>query len=118
MSRAIAAAYRLFSDGLPGRLREPTAVTVGQALLQNPGLAAFRAALRDLPRRVPIIVSVAGESADDDMALASALGPLGALREVNVSSLNTRLVYEWSARPASCRPCRSAWRPPAGCPSS
>ncbi len=188
MSRAIAAAYRLFYDGLLSRLPEPTAVAVGQALLkalpldrlplfrlddprlavtlggvrlpnplilaamyydprilrramglgfgavttksitrqprpghpppnllrvrtaagpglvncngfQNPGLTAFRASLRDLPRRVPLIVSVAGESADDYVELASALGPLGALLEVNVSSPNTRLVYEWSARP-------------------
>ncbi len=67
---------------------------------QNPGLEAFRALLAGLPHRVPLIVSVAGESVDDYVALVQALGPLGDLVEFNISSPNTALVYEWSRRPA------------------
>jgi dihydroorotate dehydrogenase len=70
---------------------------------QNPGLAAFQATLRRLPRRVPIIVSVAGESEEEYLALARGLAPLADLVELNVSSPNTRLVYEWSTRPAALR---------------
>jgi dihydroorotate dehydrogenase len=70
---------------------------------QNPGLAAFQAMLKRLPRRVPLIVSVAGESEEDYLDLAGALAPLADLVELNVSSPNTRLVYEWSARPAALR---------------
>src|SRR3989449_7385224 len=66
---------------------------------QNPGLERFRAALTALPHRVPLIVSVAGESVDDYVALATRLRPLGDLVEVNISSPNTRLVYEWSRKP-------------------
>jgi dihydroorotate dehydrogenase len=70
---------------------------------QNPGLAAFKAALARLPRRVPVIASVAGESAEDYVTLAAELAPLADLVELNVSSPNTRLVYEWSARPGDLR---------------
>jgi dihydroorotate dehydrogenase len=66
---------------------------------QNPGLDAFRREVARLPHRVPLIVSVAGESADDYLELAAALAPFADLVELNVSSPNTRLVYEWSARP-------------------
>lgn len=67
---------------------------------QNPGLEAFRAAASRLPHRVPLIVSVAGESVDDYVLLVRELGPLGDLVEFNISSPNTKLVYEWSRRPA------------------
>lgn len=70
---------------------------------QNPGLATFRATLERLPRRVPLIVSVAGESAEDNVALAQALGPFGDLVEFNISSPNTALVYAWSERPRELR---------------
>lgn len=70
---------------------------------QNPGLAAFQAILRRLPRRVPLIVSVAGESEEDYVALARDLAPLADLVELNISSPNTRLVYEWSTRPTALR---------------
>jgi len=70
---------------------------------QNPGLAAFRDSLRRLRHRVPLIASVAGESADDYVDLAGALAPLADLVELNVSSPNTRLVYEWSTRPQALR---------------
>lgn len=70
---------------------------------QNPGLVAFQAMLERLPRRVPLIVSVAGESEADYVALARALAPRADLIELNVSSPNTRLVYEWSTRPAALR---------------
>jgi dihydroorotate dehydrogenase len=66
---------------------------------QNPGLERFRAALGRLHHRVPLIVSVAGESVDDYVTLVGALGPLGDLVEFNISSPNTRLVYEWSRKP-------------------
>ena len=65
----------------------------------NPGLAAFRRSLETLPHRVPLIVSVAGESTEDYLALAEGLGPLGDLVEFNVSSPNTKLVYEWNRKP-------------------
>ncbi len=70
---------------------------------RNPGLVAFREMVRTLPHRVPLIVSVAGESADDYLELAQALAPSADLLELNVSSPNTRLVYEWSRRPAELR---------------
>jgi len=69
----------------------------------NPGLAAFRAAVARLPHRVPLILSVAGESVDDYVTLARELGPFGDLVEFNVSSPNTRLVYAWSERPQELR---------------
>jgi len=66
---------------------------------QNPGVERFRRDIATLPRRVPLIVSVAGESGDDYLALAEALAPLGDLIELNISSPNTKLVYAWSTRP-------------------
>jgi dihydroorotate dehydrogenase len=70
---------------------------------QNPGLEAFRASIATLPHRVPLIVSVAGETVDDYVALVRGLAPLGDLVEVNVSSPNTRLVYAWNERPRELR---------------
>jgi dihydroorotate dehydrogenase len=66
---------------------------------ENPGLEAFRRTLAALPHRVPVIASIAGESVDDYLALVRALGPHADLVEFNISSPNTRLVYEWSQRP-------------------
>jgi dihydroorotate dehydrogenase len=70
---------------------------------QNPGLEAFGKLIRELPHHVPLIVSVAGESADDYETLAHALGPFADLLELNVSSPNTALVYAWSTRPRELR---------------
>jgi dihydroorotate dehydrogenase len=70
---------------------------------QNPGLDAFAASVRDLPHRVPLIVSVAGESVDDYVRLVRSLGPLGDLVEINISSPNTKLVYAWNERPQELR---------------
>ncbi len=70
---------------------------------QNPGLEAFRTSLAGLPRRVPLIVSVAGESVQDYVTLVQGLAPLGDLVEINISSPNTRLVYAWSERPRELR---------------
>jgi dihydroorotate dehydrogenase len=70
---------------------------------QNPGLEAFRASLAALPHRVPLIVSVAGESVEDYVTLVRGLAPLGDLVEVNISSPNTKLVYAWSQRPQELR---------------
>lgn len=69
----------------------------------NPGLEAFRDALARLPHRVPLIVSVAGESVADYVTLTRALGALGDLVEFNISSPNTKLVYAWSERPDELR---------------
>jgi dihydroorotate dehydrogenase len=66
---------------------------------QNPGVDRFRRQIATLPHRVPLIVSVAGESADDYLTLAQALAPFGDLVEFNISSPNTTLVYAWSTRP-------------------
>lgn len=70
---------------------------------KNPGLATFRTSLRSLPRRCPVIVSIAGESPEEYRQLAEELGPVADLVEVNISSPNTRLVYELSAVPARVR---------------
>ena len=70
---------------------------------QNPGLAAFRAALAGLPHRVPLIVSVAGETVEDYVTMVEGLAPLGDLVEMNISSPNTKLVYAWSERPQELR---------------
>ncbi len=70
---------------------------------QNPGLEAFRESITGLPHRVPLIVSVAGESVDDYVALVRALAPLGDLVEINISSPNTKLVYAWNERPRELR---------------
>jgi len=66
---------------------------------QNPGLDQFRAAVASMPHRVPLIVSVAGESIDDYVRLVHELGALSELVEFNISSPNTKLVYEWSRKP-------------------
>ncbi len=65
---------------------------------QNPGLEAFRSTVVHLAHRVPLIVSVAGESAEDYLDIAVALAPFGDLVELNISSPNTKLVYAWSTR--------------------
>jgi dihydroorotate dehydrogenase len=66
---------------------------------QNPGVERFRRDVATLAHRVPLIVSMAGESAEDYLALAEALAPFGDLVEFNISSPNTKLVYAWSTRP-------------------
>jgi dihydroorotate dehydrogenase len=70
---------------------------------QNPGLEAFAASITGLPHRVPLIVSVAGESVDDYVRLVRSLAPLADLVEINVSSPNTKLVYAWNERPQQLR---------------
>jgi dihydroorotate dehydrogenase subfamily 1 len=70
---------------------------------QNPGLENFRTALARLHRESPLIVSVAGESPEEYQRLVAALEPHGDLVEVNISSPNTRLVYELSRSPARVR---------------
>jgi len=70
---------------------------------QNPGLATFRSTIARLPHRVPLIVSVAGESVDDYVRLTRELGPFGDLIEFNISSPNTALVYEWNRKPRELR---------------
>jgi dihydroorotate dehydrogenase len=65
----------------------------------NPGLEAFRSTIAHVPHRVPLIVSVAGESVADYVTLTRELGVFGDLVEVNISSPNTKLVYAWSERP-------------------
>jgi dihydroorotate dehydrogenase len=67
---------------------------------QNPGLDAFRATLPRLHHECPLIVSVAGESPEEYQQLVAALEPHADLVEVNISSPNTRLVYELSSSPA------------------
>jgi dihydroorotate dehydrogenase (NAD+) catalytic subunit len=66
---------------------------------RNPGLEAYRRALGGLRRRAPLIVAAAGESVDEYVEVVSGLQEWGDLVEINISSPNTRLVYEWSTRP-------------------
>lgn len=91
---------------LPNLVRSTSAAGPGLVNcngFQNPGVTAFAASIAPLPHRVPLIVSVAGESVEDYVALVEALGPLGDLVEVNISSPNTRLVYTWNERPQALR---------------
>jgi dihydroorotate dehydrogenase len=90
----------------PNLVRLRTAVGPGLVNcngFQNPGLDAFKQSLARLPRRVPFIVSVAGETVEDYELLARELGPLADLVEFNISSPNTRLVYEWNRKPRELR---------------
>jgi dihydroorotate dehydrogenase len=91
---------------------EPNLVRVtspaGQGLVncngfQNPGLDAFRSALPRLGHDRPVVVSVAGESPEEYRRLVEALEPYADLLEANISSPNTRLVYELSGSPARVR---------------
>ena len=66
---------------------------------KNPGLAAYRAALQGLGHRVPLIVAAAGQSVEEYAEVVAGLESLGDLVEINISSPNTKLVYEWSTRP-------------------
>jgi dihydroorotate dehydrogenase len=52
---------------------------------------------------VPLIVSVAGETVEDYVALVEGLAPLGDLVEFNISSPNTKLVYAWNEKPGELR---------------
>ena len=70
---------------------------------KNPGLDGYRRLLRALPHGVPLIVAVAGESIEEYATLVEGLSPLGDLVEVNISSPNTRLVYELSSKPHEVR---------------
>ena len=70
---------------------------------KNPGAVEFARAIQPVPHRVPLIVSVGGETAEDYLELVRALGPYGDLVEFNISSPNTALVYRWSERPAELR---------------
>ncbi|HET8576588.1 MAG TPA: hypothetical protein VFO18_05790 [Methylomirabilota bacterium] len=70
---------------------------------KNPGLDAYRRALAALPHRVPLIVSAAGESAEEYVQVVGGLEEFGDLVEINISSPNTRLVYEWSTRPGELK---------------
>lgn len=91
---------------LPNLVRVRTAAGPGLVNcngFQNPGLEAFRRTIAGLPHRLPLIISVAGESAADYLELAGALAPFADLVELNISSPNTRLVYAWSAQPRELR---------------
>lgn len=77
---------------------------------KNPGLEAYRLALPTLPHRVPLIVSVAGESAEEYVALVEALAGFADLVELNISSPNTTLVYQWSQTPRALGPLFKAVR--------
>ncbi len=66
---------------------------------KNPGLDAYRRALEAMPRRGPLIVAAAGESVEEYVDVVAGLERFGDLVELNISSPNTRLVYEWSTRP-------------------
>lgn len=67
---------------------------------KNPGLDAYRRALSKLPHRVPLVVAAAGESVEEYVQVVGELERFGELVEINISSPNTRLVYEWSRRPS------------------
>lgn len=70
---------------------------------KNPGLEAYKKALGTLPHRVPLIVSIAGDSVEEYTLMARELAPFGELVEINISSPNTALVYRLSSEPAQVR---------------
>ena len=70
---------------------------------KNPGADVFAREIRQVAHRVPLIVSVGGETAEDYLELVRTLGPHGDLVEFNISSPNTTLVYRWSERPSELR---------------
>jgi dihydroorotate dehydrogenase subfamily 1 len=70
---------------------------------QNPGLDAFGSMLPGLRHERPLIVSVAGESPEDYQKLVETLEHHADLVEANISSPNTRLVYELSGSPTRVR---------------
>jgi len=70
---------------------------------KNPGLDAFASALPRLRHERPVIVSVAGESPEDYQRLVDTLERHADLVEANISSPNTRLVYELSGSPTRVR---------------
>ncbi|MFQ5897007.1 MAG: dihydroorotate dehydrogenase [Candidatus Methylomirabilia bacterium] len=91
---------------------EPTLVRIdtasGAGLIncngfKNPGLEVYRRELPGLPHRVPLIVAVAGESIEEYVRLVEALALFGELVEINISSPNTALVYQWSQQPEELR---------------
>lgn len=103
----------------PNLVRVRTAAGLGLVNcngFQNPGLDAFRAMVAGLPHRVPLILSVAGESAEDYVTLASTLAPYADLLEINISSPNTKLVYAWSTRPHDLRDMLERVRKASGVP--
>jgi dihydroorotate dehydrogenase len=77
---------------------------------RNPGVEAFRATLAALPHDRPVVVSVAGESIEEYRRLVELLAPLADLVEINISSPNTRLVYELSSSPDRVRALLAAVR--------
>jgi dihydroorotate dehydrogenase len=70
---------------------------------QNPGLDAFRTMISGLPHDRPLILSVAGESPEEYRRMVETLEPYADLVELNISSPNTRLVYELSGSPERVR---------------
>jgi dihydroorotate dehydrogenase subfamily 1 len=70
---------------------------------QNPGLDASASMLPRLRHERPVIVSVAGETPEDYRRLVETLERHADLVEANISSPNTRLVYELSGSPARVR---------------
>src|SRR5262249_50369710 len=70
---------------------------------QTPGLDASASMLPRLRHERPVIVSVAGESPEDYQRLVKSLERYADLVEANISSPNTRLVYELSGSPARVR---------------
>jgi dihydroorotate dehydrogenase len=70
---------------------------------QNPGLETFRGMISGLRHDRPVILSVAGESPEEYRRLVEILEPYADLVEINISSPNTRLVYELSGSPEKVR---------------
>ncbi len=96
----------------PNLVRRRTAAGPGLVKLhgfQNPGLDAFVASIAGLPHRVPLIVSVAGESVDDYVRLVRSLAPLGDLVEINISSPNTSWSTPGTSARSSCARCCKRW---------
>src|SRR5439155_1125026 len=84
MVRAVDLSYRFLFRAILSRLPERSAVALGQWGL----------------RTRPLTVAAAGESVEEYVEVVAGLERFGDLVEINTSSPNTRLVYEWSTRPA------------------
>jgi len=80
---------------------------------QNPGLERFRRDIATLPHRVPLIVSVAGESGDDYLALAEALAPVADLVPIGFMTYANVVAHagwrRFAASAAAAGLCAAVW---------
>ncbi|MBI2547655.1 MAG: hypothetical protein HYW23_04425 [Candidatus Aenigmarchaeota archaeon] len=70
---------------------------------KNPGMATYKEILQGMHRTKPLIVSVAGDTAEEYGALVKTLGPYSDLSELDISSPNRNSVYSISSDKGKAR---------------